>query len=335
MSPRDWKPGELLEASGAYWSSCALHAAVKLELFSRLADERLTAAQIAGRVNGAVRGVEPLLNAMAAFGLLVKTDGTYSNSDAARLLLCQASPAYIGHMLLHHHHLVESWSRLDEAVLAGRPVRERSSVRDEQWRESFLMGMFNMAMAVAPRLVPAIDLSSRQRLLDLGGGPGTYAIHFCLAHPGLTADVFDLPTSRPFAERTIARFDLGGRVAFLSGDYHTDEISGPYDAAWLSHILHAEGPVTCREIVGRAVKALEPGGMIMVHEFILNDDRTSPPFPALFSLNMLTGTPEGRSYTVSELTSMLADAGVSETRLLPFTGPTDSRILAGTTAGRR
>jgi predicted transcriptional regulator len=85
MNPRDWKPGELLEASGAYWSSCSLHAAVKIELFSRLADDRLTAAEIADRLNGAVRGVEPLLNAMAAFGLLVKTDGTYANSASAQI----------------------------------------------------------------------------------------------------------------------------------------------------------------------------------------------------------------------------------------------------------
>lgn len=329
MNPRDWKPGELLEASGAYWSSCALHAAVKLDLFSRLADDRLTAAEIAGRVNGAVRGVEPLLNAMAAFGLLVKTDGTYANSASARSLLCHASPAYIGHMLMHHHHLVESWSRLDQAVLAGRPVRERSAVSDAQWRESFLMGMFTMAMAVAPRLVPAIDLSSRHRLLDLGGGPGTYAIHFCLAHPGLTADVFDLPTSRPFAERTIARFDLTGRVAFLPGDYHTDEISGPYDAAWLSHILHAEGPEDCVKIIRKAVSALAPGGMVMIHEFILNDTMDGPVFPALFALNMLLGTPAGQAYSERQLMDMLAAAGAHDLRRIPVQTPNDSGVIVG------
>ena len=68
----------------------------------------------------------------------------------------------------------------------------------------------------------------------------------------------------------------------------------------------------------------------MIHEFILDDDKTSPPFPALFSLNMLTGTPEGRSYSRGELEMMLAEAGVGKIEMLPFQGPTESRILRGT-----
>ena len=72
------------------------------------------------------------------------------------------------------------------------------------------MGMFNLASLLAPRIAQAIDLSGCRRLLDLGGGPGTYAIHFCLANPGLSAVVYDLPTTRSFAEETIARFDLSG-----------------------------------------------------------------------------------------------------------------------------
>ena len=77
------------------------------------------------------------------------------------------------------------WSQLDEAVRSGRPVRGRVSFEDEAKRESFLMGMFNNAMQIAPGLAKTIDLSGRRHFLDLGGGPGTYAIHFCLNHPQL------------------------------------------------------------------------------------------------------------------------------------------------------
>ncbi|MCU0584757.1 MAG: hypothetical protein MUC46_01645 [Desulfobacterales bacterium] len=115
--------GELLEASGAYWKSCALHAAVKLDLFSIIGDDRLSAGKMADRLQGSARGVEALLNAMAAAGLLQKTDGRYANSPAARKLLCRDSPEFIGHMILHHHHLVDSWARLDESVRSGDPVR--------------------------------------------------------------------------------------------------------------------------------------------------------------------------------------------------------------------
>ncbi|MCU0539807.1 MAG: acetylserotonin O-methyltransferase [Desulfobacterales bacterium] len=322
--------GELLEASGAYWKSCALHAAVKLDLFSILEDDRLSAGEMAVRLQGSARGVEALLNAMAAAGLLQKTDGRYANSPAARKLLCRDSPEFIGHMILHHHHLVDSWARLDESVRSGDPVRERPPVSRAEWRESFLMGMFTNAMAAAPAVTAAVDLSGRCRLLDFGGGPGTYAIHFCRKHPELSADVFDLPESRPFAEKTIARFNLAGRVRFLPGDYHQDEVAGPYDVAWLSHILHAEGPEACLKILHKAAAALAPGGMLIVHEFILNDAMDGPLFPALFSLNMLVGTSSGRSYSESQIKEMLAAAGASAIRRIPLRAPNDSGIILGT-----
>lgn len=108
------------------------------------------------------------------------------------------------------------------------------------------------------------------------------------------------------------------------------KLPGGFDVAWLSHILHSEGPSMCRAIIGKAARALVPGGLLLVHEFILDDSRTSPVFPALFSLNMLAGTAEGRSYSLSELSAMLAGAGARDVRLLPFTGPTESRVLAAT-----
>ena len=53
-------------------------------------------------------------------------------------------------------------------------------------------------------------------MLDLGGGPGTHAIHFCLKHPDLRATVFDLPTTRPFAEETIRKAALADRIGLLT-----------------------------------------------------------------------------------------------------------------------
>jgi len=330
MSSKDWNPGELLEISGFFWKTGALHAAVKLDLFTAIGATPITAGDAADRVRGSKDGVERLLNALAAMDLIEKKDGRFGCPPSVRRLLSKDSPSYIGHIILHHHHLMESWARLDHSVRSGRPIRERSSFSREEWRESFLMGMFNLAMAIAPHMAAAIDLSGRRRLLDLGGGPGTYAIHFCLKNPALNAAVFDLPTSRPFAEATIARFQLERRVGFLAGDYHSDDIPGRYDVAWLSHILHAEGPETCRNIIRKAVSVLEPGGMIIIHEFILNNELDGPLFPALFSLNMLLGTESGRSYSEEGLWAMLSAAGVRDIRRIPMQTPNDSGVILGT-----
>jgi len=330
MSSNEWTAGDLLELSGHFWKTCALHAGVKLDVFSKVGSETLTAEEVAIRVNGSADGVARLLNALTAMRLLEKRNGRFTCSPSVRARLSQDSPAYLGHIMMHHHHLMESWARLDQSVSSGRPIRERTSVSREEWRESFLMGMFNLAMALAPRMVEAVELSSRRSLLDLGGGPGTYAIHFCLKNPAMKATVFDLPTTRPFAEQTIARFSLSERIAFADGNYHDDEIPGRYDVAWLSHILHAEGADDCLKIIRKAVAALQPGGMLIIHEFILNDALDGPEFPALFSLNMLLGTESGRSYSERELRDMLTKAGVNGIRRIPIETPNDSGILVGT-----
>jgi SAM-dependent methyltransferase len=322
-------PGELLEISGYFWKTCALQAAVKLDVFTAIGDAQLTGKEISKKLSGSRRGVERLLNGLTAMDLLVKADGKYANSPAGKTFLAKDSAKYIGHIIMHHHHLLESWSQLDQAVLSGRPVRARTSFSNDEWRESFLMGMFNLAMGLAPKLVPLIDLSARRRLLDLGGGPGTYAIHFCLKNPQLKATVYDLPTTRPFAEKTIEQFELTDKIQFAEGNYINDPIKGRYDAIWLSHILHGEGPDDCRMIIQKAVGVLEPGGIIIIHDFILNNSMDGPLFPALFSLNMLLGTDSGQSYSEDQIIEMLSDAGIKDTRRIAVQSPNDSAIIMG------
>jgi len=326
MEKTTWNPAELLKLSGGYWSTCALHAGVKLDLFSHAG----TAAEVARATSGDSRGVAMLLNALTALGLIDKEGDRYTPTPFAVEFLSRTSPRYLGYIIMHHHHLMSGWSRLDESVRSGAPIRRRVSHNgDESERESFEMGMFNLAMLNAPCVVPRIDLHGRRRLLDLGGGPGTYAIHFCQANPELTAMVYDLPTTRPFAEKTIASFGLGDRISFHEGDFISDDVPTGFDVAWLSHILHGEGPEGCAVTLRRAVAALEPGGMLMVQEFILDNDMAGPLFPALFSLNMLLGTPQGRSYSQGELEEMMTAAGVGSIRRLELNLPNGAGVLAG------
>lgn len=326
---RDLNPGNLLQISSSYWECCALHTGVKLDVFTIIGNHQFKSEAVAEKINGDKRSVEVFLNALSAMNLLEKKSDTFSNTPLSSSFLDRNSAGYIGHIIMHHHHLMDSWNRLDEAVQSGRPIRSRASHTDEERRKSFLMGMFNLAMSLAPVLVPQIDLSKRRHLIDLGGGPGTYAIHFCLNNPQLKATVYDLPTTRPFAEKTIAKFNLQERIDFKTIDYLNEEIERVYDVAWLSQILHGEGPEACRNIINKAVSALEPGGMIIIHEFILNNTMDGPLFPALFSLNMLLRTPDGQSYSEEQLTEMLRDACVKEIQRIFFESPNDSGILTG------
>ncbi len=329
MNKEEWDPGKLLGISGNYWMSCALHAGVTLEIFTLIGNQSLSGPETAQKLKGDSRGVTMLLNALAAMNLLIKKDGVYSNTLFSASFLTKDSPRYLGYMVMHHHHLMSSWAQLDQGVKTGKAVRARASFDNPEVRESFLMGMFNMAMNLAPRLTSSIDLSNKKSLLDLGGGPGTYAIHFCLNNPGLKATVYDLDTTRPFAEKTIAKFDLTERIDFQDGNYNEKPIRGTFDVVWLSQILHGEGPEEVQKIIQKAVSVLEPGGLILIHEFLLNNEMDGPLFPALFSLNMLLGTDQGQSYSEQQIMDMLAQAGVKEIRRLPIQTPNDSGVIQG------
>ena len=327
MTGEQWTAGKVLGISGGYWQGFAIHAGVKLDIFTLLGGETLSGEGIAQRLKADPKSTTTFLNALSAMGLLVKRKGDYANTPESKALLVRTSPGYVGHAIMHHHHLVAAWSQLAEAVRTGGPVRKKE--REEKELESFLMGMFNMAMAIAPALAKEIDLHGRRRLLDMGGGPGTYAVHFCLATPALKATVFDLPATRPFAARTIERFGLSDRIGFDSGDYIEDELAGSYDVAWLSQILHSHGPEKCQTVLRKAVSVLEPGGLILIHDFIVNDAKDAPLFPALFSLNMLVNTPDGCSYSEGEIRGMLEKAGAKQITRLAFRGPMESGIITG------
>lgn len=324
-------PAELLKLSGGYWSSCALHAGISLDLFSHMKEEPRTAADIARIIAGDQRGITMLLDALTSLELLEKHDNSYQVTTFSAKYLSKQSEHYLGYIIQHHHHLMTGWNRLDEAVRNGAPVGiSPSHTDDETIRENFLLGMLNMASQAAPLVVPAIDLSERRRLLDLGGGPGTYAIHFCRHNPELRAVIYDLPTTRKFATRTVERSGLSDRISFVSGNITNDHIGSGFDVVWISQLLHSEGPQSAETILKKAVQALAPDGLLLVQEFILDDTRISPPFPALFSLNMLINTEAGQSYSQGELIDMLTRAGVKEIRRVAVELPNGAGIMMGT-----
>jgi hypothetical protein len=330
MEDNTWTIPDLLQLSGSYWGACALHAGVKLDVFSALADGAGTAAAVAQSCSLEPRATALLLDALTALGFMTKADSRYRLTAFAAGHLVRSAPDYIGYIIMHHHHLMEGWAKLPAAVRSGAPVRASVSHGDEaEVRESFLLGMFNLASQLAPRIAGSIDLSGHRRLLDLGGGPGTYAIHFCRQNPELMATVYDLPATRSFAEKTVARFGLGDRIDFCAGDYAADAVPAGFDVAWLSHILHAEGEAGCLTILRKGAAALQPGGMLLVQEFILNDAKDGPQFPALFALNMLLGTSHGRAYSGEELAAMMTAAGLDDVRRLPLELPNGAGIMSG------
>ncbi len=298
-----------------YMQSRILLTAIRLGLFGILGHRGpVEAGEVAEAAGADPRACAMLLDALCAMGFLAKEDGRYRVATGREDYLVPGGAHYVGDILGHHERLWDRWSKLTEVVTSGKPVprKEAPGAReDEGARRDFILGMANIGAQGARELVRALDPRGPMTLLDVGGGPGTYALQFAEHNPELRAVVFDLPEVVPIAEEQVAARGLGERVSAVGGDYLRDELPAGNQLALLSNIIHSLGPEANRNLFGRIFRSLEPGGRLILKDFFVERDRTGPLWPAVFSINMLVGTEEGRSYSEEEVLGWLGDAGFS------------------------
>lgn len=268
---------------------------------------------LAAKLEADEDGLERLLTAL---GLASRIGDEFHLSDLARDCLVEGSPHFLGNIVRHQSNLVDKWSRLADRIVD--PDRQQPHADD-----AFLMGMFDLGSLYGSRVVSNLELESAERLLDLGGGPGAFAIEFCKVHPQLNATVFDRPDTRAFAERQIAKAEMSERISVEEGDFTTERFDASYDVVWGSHILHQEGREGVLAILATASSALKTGGRLIIQEFLIEDGSAPPRYPALFSLNMLLCTESGRAYTVRQVCALLEEAGFTSPRFVPCAGNAD------------
>ena len=203
------------------------------------------------------------------------------------------------------------------------PNRADMRERGDDWTEPFIAAMHRNAALRAPLVVGAVGADRVQRLLDIGGGSGAYAIAFARANPALRAEVFDLATVVPIARRHIAEAGLADRVQTRVGDLRTDAFGSGYDLVLLSAICHMLGPDENRGLLRRAHEALGPGGRIVVQDHVMNAGKTAPRSGALFAINMLVGTPAGGTDSEDEYAAWLREAGFTRVHHVSLAGPND------------
>ena len=318
---------DLRAASTAYRQTLILLTANRLGIFELL--DRLgsaTAATVAEQSHLSHRGVEILLDALVAIGLLEKHADRYSNTPLAAAALVPGGPDYLGHILDHNLHLISRWTHLPDVVRTGKPAPRQDG--DRAFRD-FILGMGDLAKRGARHLLQVYDFSNVRTLFDLGGGPGVYAAEICTANPSLNATVFDVPQTKEAAEATFRRYGLQKRMRFLGGNYFTDDYGGPYQVILMSSIIHSLGEEQIRHLLARCFEALEPGGRLLIRDFFLDDTRTQPPPNAIFAVNMLVATEFGRCYTWAEVSAWLRQAGFQDLQQFWLEDPPRAGLLVG------
>lgn len=295
------KAKELKKIWSGFQSARVFLTANNYRIFDYLNDER-TAGWLSQRLNTDKRATEILLDALTGIGLLKKKKGMYSNSALASKFLVSGSPYYQGDILRHADVLWKNWSGLDKVLKTGKPYHRWHN------QDAFILGMHNLAILKAKKVLKIIGLKGVKTALDLGGGPGTYAME--MARRGVTVTLFDRPETVNIAKRVI-----DSKINFIKGDFVYDEIGDGYDLILISQILHAYSEKDSINLIKKCSKALNHRGRVIIQEFLINEQRTAPLQSALFSVNMLVNTEAGRCYTHRELKDWLKKAGFSNLKM--------------------
>ena len=268
-------------------------------------------------MNTTTKPIERLLNACVALGFLEKEGEIYKNTPLSEKLLVKESPSFYGDYILMCDKLDKKWDHLKEIILKGEPS-EHTRVNFED--PIFTRAMHNFALDPAKVLSEELDLSNYKNLLDLGGGSGAYSIILTNKNKNLKASVFELPKVCEVANEYIKKLGDKSRISTFAGDYLKDQFPEGFDIVLLSQILHSHSVAECKELIKKIYDALPQGGLIIINEFLLNSDKTSPVFQALFSLVMFLET-KGSSYTEEEIKAWLTECNFKDIRILSLAGP--------------
>ncbi|MBL8037740.1 SAM-dependent methyltransferase [Nitrospira sp. CMX1] len=295
-----------------------LLAALELDLFTVIGDRHWTMPTLAKELNVSERGLSILCRNLASAGVLHKRDCVYRNSTLGATALNANHRAYRGGYLnLIRSHWTD-WLRLVESVRSGLPI-DHDVPDGPDYRRQFTWAMHHRTLEIAPAIAAQLQLGQAQTLLDLGGGPGTYALAFLAKNPRLRATVCDREAALEVAKEIASTHKARGRLSYLPIDFSKEQIPGTYDVIWYSNVLHIYSPKENQAIFRRVRAALNPGGRFIIQDAFLHDREGLYPVEAsLFAASMLLFTERGNTYTASETATWLRQAGFVSIKPVPI-----------------
>ncbi len=310
-----WNLNALIQTHLGYAPSRILASAIDFSVFDRIAAGNHTAREIAEAAGASERGMRMLLDALVGMQILDKSAQKYMLTPVAAQHLLRDSPDYLGD-LLNLDRLWESWGRLTETIRTGKPF---SPVEHQKQAEEFfpklIRGLHVMNREPARRIAEILGAGKKHsglRVLDVACGSGVWSIAIAEADSRARVTAQDFPGVLGTTAEFVKRHGLTNRYEYLPGDLkQVDFGKERFDLALLGNIVHTEGERSSRDLFRRIHEALHPGGKMVVIDMIPNDERTGPPFPLVFALNMLVNSEYGDTYTIAEFGDWVKTAGFS------------------------
>ncbi|HKF00122.1 MAG TPA: methyltransferase [Actinomycetes bacterium] len=333
---QDQGPAPLLALGLAFWGSRTFLSAVELGLFTELAAGPLTLEELRERLGLHPRGARDFFDALVALGVLARDqDGRYANTPATAAYLDRGKPAYVGGLMeMASARLYGFWGDLTEGLRTGLPQNELKRggpglfevmYSDPEVLRGFLRAMTGVSMGAVREIARRFPFDRYHSFVDVGCAEGSLSVQVSLAHPHVTGGGFDLPEVGPMFDAYVAEHGLADRLRFHPGDFWRDPLPAA-DVLALGHVLHDWDLDEKRQLLAKAYAALPDGGALIVHEAIIDDDRSRNAFGLLMSLNMLLESPGGFDFTGADCQRWMREAGFRETRVEALVGP-DSMVV--------
>ena len=320
-SPTPVSAEPVLRIATGFMASRYLFAASNLGLFEQLAEAPASSAELAARLRIPERTVRLLADALVALGLLEMVDDRYRNGPACAALLSGRGPVDLRPLLRYwERRSYPVWEGFERSVVTGRAAHPIEGMTDEV-HAVFSAGVEAITFGSARALAAGYDFAPHRRLLDLGGGTGSFLLAALGHHPHLEGTLFELPRSARLARERLGASPVAARATVVAGDLFEDPIPAGHDVLLLANVLHLMSPERACTLLRRLRAATEEGTSLLLVDFWTDPSRTSPAFAAVMAGEFLTHAHEGGVHSEEALRGWLAQTGWRGLERIPLGGP--------------
>jgi 2-polyprenyl-3-methyl-5-hydroxy-6-metoxy-1,4-benzoquinol methylase len=265
-------PTPLVDTQIAFNVARAIMAGAELGIYEAIGKNAKTAEEISAACNTNAHATEQLLNCLVGVGYLKWNDGKYSLKPKYHKWLLKESEANLIAKL--RFQLIEwNWiAMLEEYVRSGKTLQLHSSVNEHEWK-LYQEGMRDLSITAAKELAGKIPVpKNATTLLDIGGSHGLYSIELCKKYPHLKSTILELPGAMEAASAIAKRYDTTGRVSYAEGNALNDDLgSEQYDFVMINNVVHHFTPEQNMALAKKIARALRPGGIYGIGEFIRSE----------------------------------------------------------------
>ncbi len=299
-----------------FMASKALFSALEFDVFTRIAQGADSTSALAAVTGVAENRLITLLTALKSLGLISEAGGRLINAPATSRYLVAGAPGdfrdYV--QFVNGAFGYESFRHLDEALRGDRVFPDKGFYEGLVYEggiggERFSSAQHTGSLGPARLMAKRVDLKDRLKLLDAGGGSGAYSIAFCNANPQLSATILDFPVTVDTAKRYVREAGLADRITHLAGNAVTVDWPAGHDVVLMSYVWSAVGETDIAVLAKRAVAALPPGGLLLVHDFMVDDARDGPRFAAWYLLGSMLDNPSAVCLTPAYVERVLRNVG--------------------------